>query len=53
MMVLNSLIDFCFDGGESKYITLIIMGLVGKKYQRKYNISLQTANKRCSSLSTF
>ena len=21
-MVLNSLIDFCFDGGESKYITV-------------------------------
>ena len=21
LMVLNSLIDFCFDGGESKYIT--------------------------------
>ena len=22
LMVLNSLIDFCFDGGESKYITV-------------------------------
>ena len=22
LMVLNSLIDFCFDGGESKYITI-------------------------------
>ena len=53
LVVLNSLIDFCFDGVQSKYITLIIMGLVGKKYQRKCNISLQTANKRCSSLSKF
>ena len=26
LMVLNSLIDFCFDGGESKYITVNIYG---------------------------
>ena len=29
LMALNSLIDFCFDGGESKYIKLIVMRLVG------------------------
>ena len=35
LMVLNSLIDFCFDGGEIKYITINNYGACWvKKYQR-------------------
>ena len=35
LMVLNSLIDFCFDGGESKYITVNNYGASWvKQYQR-------------------
>ena len=35
LMILNSSIDFCFDGGESKYITVnSYWSLLGKKYQR-------------------
>ena len=33
LMVLNSFTDFCFDGGESKYI-IVIYYIIGKKYQR-------------------
>ena len=34
LMVLNSLINFYFDGGENKYITVNNMESLGNKYQR-------------------
>ena len=34
LMVLNSLIDFCFDGGKNKYISYKFWNSLGKKYER-------------------
>ena len=39
-MVLNSLIDFCFDGGESKYITVNNYGARWIKNMKDTMISL-------------
>ena len=51
LMVLNSLVGFCFDGGEGKYITVNNYGARWVK-NIKCNMSQQTANKGCSCLST-
>ena len=52
-MVLNSLIDFCFDGGESKYITVNNYGARWVKNMKDNVMSQQTANIKWSCLSTF
>ena len=52
LMVLNSLIDFCFDGGESKYIIVNNYGALWVKNIKDNVMSQQTANKGCSCLST-
>ena len=52
LMVLNSLVDFCFDGGESKYITVNNYGARWVKNIKDNVMSQQTANKGCSCLST-
>ena len=50
-MVLNSLIDFCFDG-EGKYITVNKYGACWVKNIKDNVMSQQTTNKGCSCLST-
>ena len=51
-MVLNSLIDFCFDGGESKYIAVNNYGAHWVK-NIKDNVNCLNKQQICSCLSTF
>ena len=51
LMVLNSLIGFCFDGGECKYITVNNYGARWVNNIKDNVMSQHTANKGCSCLS--